>query len=148
MAEQLKEIRQSGVQIGVVVGGGYIPGTRRCQNTAALNAPLPIIWACWPSALNGLALQDALEKTGVQTASSPPSPCTKSPNPISAAVPCAIWKRSASSSFAAGTGNPYFTTDTAAALRAAEIGAQAIIKATNVRASTTAIRARIAMRSC
>ena len=83
--------------------------------------------------INALALQDALENVGV------PDPradrhrdAARSPSPTSAAAPCATWRRAASCIFAAGTGNPYFTTDTAAALRAIEIGADVILKATKV----------------
>ncbi len=65
-------------------------------------------------------------------ASSQPSPCRRLLNPTSAAVPCVTLKKGRVVIFGAGTGNPYFTTDTAASLRAMEINAQVILKGTKV----------------
>ena len=83
--------------------------------------------------INALALQDALEKARrARPACCPPSRCGRWPSPTSAGAPSATSRRAAWSIFAAGTGNPFFTTDTAGALRAVEIGAEAILKATKV----------------
>ena len=83
--------------------------------------------------INSLALQDALEKLGVSTrVHVGDRDAARSPSRTSAAARSATSRRAASSSSRAGTGNPYFTTDTAASLRAMEIGAEVIFKATKV----------------
>jgi len=132
MAEQLKEILRLGVQIGVVVGGGNIFRARTGTKHGGIERTTADYMGMLASVLNALALQDALEKTSVQTR-------VLSAFAIHEVAESYIRRRAVRHLekgriviFAAGTGNPYFTTDTAAALRAAEIGAQAIIKATNV----------------
>ena len=83
--------------------------------------------------INALALQDALEQHGRRDARPDRDrDARRSPSRSSGAARSAIWRKAASSIFAAGTGNPYFTTDTAAALRAMEIEADVILKATKV----------------
>ena len=80
--------------------------------------------------LNALALQDGLEKMGLPTRVHVGHRHARSaPSLTSAAAPCATCEKKRIVIFAAGTGNPYFTTDTAAALRALEIGAEAILMA-------------------
>lgn len=131
MARQIAESRALGTELAVVVGGGNIirglsasaRGTDR--TTADYMGMLATV-------INALALQDALEKEGVQTR-----------------VQTAIWMQELAEPyirrravrhlekgrvvvFAGGTGNPYFSTDTTAALRALEIGAEAILKGTQV----------------
>ena len=83
--------------------------------------------------MNALALQDALEALGrVRARACRRSASTRCARTTSAAARCATSKRAASSIFAAGTGNPFFTTDTAASLRAIEIDADVLLKATKV----------------
>jgi uridylate kinase len=132
MAEQLQEIHAQGVEIGVVVGGGNIFRARTGTRHAGIERTTADYMGMMASVLNALALQDALEKIGVQTR-------VLSAIAMHEVAESYIRRRAVRHLekgriviFAAGTGNPYFTTDTAAALRAAEIGAQAIIKATNV----------------
>lgn len=131
IARQIAEGRNMGTQLGVVVGGGNIIRglSASAQGTDRTTADYMGMLA---TVINALALQDALEKEGVQTR-----------------VQTAIWMQEVAEPyirrkairhleknrvviFAGGTGNPYFSTDTTAALRALEIGAEAILKATRV----------------
>jgi uridylate kinase len=131
LAEEIKEARQElGVEIAVVVGGGNIfrglAGSKRGMDRATAD-----YMGMLATTINALALQDALEAveqpTRVQTAIA-----------MSQIAEQYIRRRAMRHLekgrvviFAAGTGNPYFTTDTTAALRAAEIGAEAILKGTH-----------------
>jgi uridylate kinase len=130
IAEQIKEVIKKGVEIGIVVGGGNIwrgaiaeaEGMERA--TADYAGMLATI-------INALALQDALEKEGVVTR-------TQSALVVQAVAEPYIRRRAIRHLekgrvviFAAGTGNPYMTTDTAAALRAIEIGADILLMAKN-----------------
>src|SRR5918992_269588 len=131
IARQLAEALELGTELGVVVGGGNIIRglSASAQGTARTTADYMGMLA---TVINALALQDALEKEGVHTR-----------------VQTAIWMQEVAEPyirrrairhlekgrvviFAGGTGNPYFSTDTTAALRALEIGADAILKATRV----------------
>src|SRR3954468_3664696 len=131
MAEQIREVRELGVQVVVVVGGGNIfrglSGSERGIERATGD-----YMGMLATIINALALQDALEKLGV---------ATRVQSAISMAqVAEAFIRRRAVRHlekgrvviFAGGTGNPFFSTDTAAALRANEIGAEVILKATKV----------------
>ena len=82
--------------------------------------------------INGLALQDALEKLGVATRVQSAITWRRWRNPSSVGGPSAILEKGRVVIFGGGTGNPYFSTDTAAALRANEIGAEVVLKATKV----------------
>ncbi|MBM3824976.1 MAG: UMP kinase [Verrucomicrobia bacterium] len=131
MAAQIVEIKKLGVQIALVVGGGNIfrgvQGTTRGVERATGD-----YMGMLATAINGLALQDALEKMGEQTR-------VQSAISMAAVAEGFIRRRAIRHLekgriviFAGGTGNPYFSTDTAAALRANEIGAEVILKATKV----------------
>jgi uridylate kinase len=130
IAQQLKRIVASGTQVGIVVGGGNI-----WRGTAAEARGMDRATADYAGMLatmiNALALQDALEKEGVVTR-------TQSAIAIQAIAEPYIRRRAIRHLekgriviFAAGTGNPYMTTDTAAALRAIEIGADVLLMAKN-----------------
>jgi uridylate kinase len=131
MAQQIREVRGLGVQVVVVVGGGNIfrglSGSERGIERATGD-----YMGMLATIINALALQDALEKIGV---------ATRVQSAISMAqVAEAFIRRRAVRHlekgrvviFGGGTGNPYFSTDTAAALRANEIGAEVVLKATKV----------------
>jgi uridylate kinase len=131
MAEQIREVRDLGVQVVVVVGGGNIfrglSGSERGIERATGD-----YMGMLATIINALALQDSLEKIGV---------ATRVQSAISMAqVAEAFIRRRAVRHlekgrvviFGGGTGNPYFSTDTAAALRANEIGAEVVLKATKV----------------
>jgi uridylate kinase len=131
MAEQIREVRDLGVQIVVVVGGGNIfrglPGSERGIERATGD-----YMGMLATVINALALQDALEKLGVATR-------VQSAITMAQIAEAFIRRRAVRHLekgrvviFGGGTGNPYFSTDTAAALRANEIGAEVILKATKV----------------
>ncbi len=133
IAAQIKEIQRLGVQVGVVIGGGNIfRGTGVTASTQGIDRTTADYMGMLATIINALALQDALEKQGcftrVQTAIQ-----------MAALAEGYIRRRAIRHLekgrvviFAAGTGNPYFSTDTAAALRGIEVGAQAVFKATKV----------------
>jgi uridylate kinase len=131
LAEQIKEVRELGVDVAVVVGGGNIfrarTGTRRGFERATAD-----YMGMVASVLNALALQDALEHLDVDTRVQSAIEMREVAEPYIRRRAVRHLEKGRVVIFAAGTGNPYFTTDTAAALRAAEIGAQAILKGTNV----------------
>jgi uridylate kinase len=131
MAEQIREVRESGVQVVVVVGGGNIfrglSGSERGIDRATGD-----YMGMLATVINALALQDALEKLGVPTR-------VQSAITMSQVAEAFIRRRAERHLekgrvviFGGGTGNPFFSTDTAAALRANEIGAEVILKATKV----------------
>jgi len=132
MAGQLKDIFDCGVEIAVVVGGGNIFRARTGVKSGGIERTTADYMGMLASVLNGLALQDALEKIGVQTRVQTAITMNEVAEPYIRRRAVHHMENGRIVIFAAGTGNPYFTTDTAAALRAAEVGAQAIIKATNV----------------
>jgi len=131
MAEQICEVRNLGVQVVVVVGGGNIfrglTGSKRGIERATGD-----YMGMLATIINSLALQDALEKLGAPTR-------VQSAIAMSQIAESFIRRRAVRHLeknrvviFGGGTGNPYFSTDTAAALRANEIGAEVILKATKV----------------
>jgi len=131
MAEQIREVRELKVQVVVVVGGGNIfrglSGSERGIERATGD-----YMGMLATVINALALQDALEKIGVPTR-------VQSAITMSQVAESFIRRRAVRHLekgrvviFGGGTGNPYFSTDTAAALRANEIGAEVILKATKV----------------
>lgn len=132
MASQLKDIFDCGVEIAVVVGGGNIFRARTGVKSTGIERTTADYMGMLASVLNALALQDALEKIGVQTRVQTAITMNEVAEPYIRRRAVHHMENGRIVIFAAGTGNPYFTTDTAAALRAAEVGAQAIIKATNV----------------
>ncbi len=131
MTGEFREIHDLGVQTAVVIGGGNIfRGVK--ASTEGMNRAQADYMGMLATLINGLALQDALEKKEVPTR-------VMSALEIRHVAESYIRRRAMRHLekgrvviFAAGTGNPYFTTDTAAALRAAEIGAEIIMKATKV----------------
>ena len=131
VAEEIKAVHSVGTQIGVVIGGGNV-----IRGVAAASEGMDRANADYmgmlASIINALAMQDALEKLDLQTR-------VLSAVEISAVAELYIRRRAMRHLekgrvviFAGGTGNPYFTTDTAAALRGAEIHADAVLKATKV----------------
>jgi len=132
MAKELKEIHDLGVNIGLVIGGGNIFRARTGAKSGAIERTTADYMGMMASVLNALAMQDALEKIGIQTRVLSAIEMKEVAEPYIRRRAVRHLEKGRIVIFTAGTGNPYFTTDTAAALRAAEIGAQAIIKATNV----------------
>ena len=131
LADEIKKVYQKKIQISLVIGGGNI-----FRGTDAISVGIERTTADYMGMLgtliNSLALQNALEKKNIPTR-------VLSSIPVPAVCESYIRRRAINHLqkniviiFAAGTGNPYFTTDTAAALRASEISADIILKATNV----------------
>jgi uridylate kinase len=131
IANQIKEVAQASVQVACVVGGGNI-----WRGKAAAHANMDRSTADYmgmlATVINALALQDALEDIGVTTRVQTAISMHQVAEPYIRRRAIRHLEKGRVVIFAAGTGNPYFTTDTTAALRALEIGAEAILKATQV----------------
>jgi len=131
MAEQIREVRELGVQVVVVVGGGNIyrgmTGSERGIERATGD-----YMGMLATVINALALQDALEKLGVATRVQTAITMAQVAEPFIRRRAVRHLEKGRVVIFGGGTGNPYFSTDTAAALRANEIGAEVILKATKV----------------
>jgi len=131
MAEQIREVRNLGVQVVVVVGGGNIfrglSGSKRGIERATGD-----YMGMLATVINGLALQDALEKIGVPTRVQSAISMAQVAEPFIRRRAVRHLEKGRVVIFGGGTGNPYFSTDTAAALRANEIGAEVVLKATKV----------------
>jgi uridylate kinase len=132
ISEELAEVHASGCQIGIVIGGGNIfRGLKGSAN--GMDRTAADHMGMLATVINGIALQDGLEKAGVDTR-------VMSALEVKAVAEPYIRRRAVRHLekgrvviFVAGTGNPYFSTDTAAALRAMEIHADALCKATKVK---------------
>ena len=130
IAEQIKEVALGAVQIAIVVGGGNIWRGRSARST--MDRASADYMGMLATVINALALQDALEEAGVVTRVLSAISMHQVAEPYIRRRAIRHLEKGRVVIFAAGTGNPYFTTDTAAALRAVEIGAEAILKATQV----------------
>jgi uridylate kinase len=131
IAAQVAEVHRSGVQIGIVVGGGNIFRGLAAAARGMDRATGDYI-GMLATVMNALALQDAIEKAGVPTRVMSAIAMNEVAEPYIRRRAVRHLEKGRVIILAAGTGNPYFTTDTAAALRAVEIGAQVILKATKV----------------
>ena len=130
VAQQIKEVKESGVEVAIVVGGGNIWRGTEAEGEGMDRATADYA-GMLATLINALALQDALEREGIVTR-------TQSALPIQSVAEAYIRRRAMRHLekgrvviFAAGTGNPYMTTDTAAALRAIEIKADVLLMAKN-----------------
>jgi uridylate kinase len=130
-AEQLRDVRNLGVQLAVVVGGGNIIRGMTAASQGMDRATADYM-GMLASVLNALALQGALEQLGVETRVLTALEITQVAETYIRRRALRHLEKGRVVIFAGGTGNPYFTTDTAAALRAAEINADVILKATQV----------------
>jgi uridylate kinase len=131
IAREVKEVNDLGVQMAIVVGGGNIfRGTR--QKSLSIDRATGDYMGMLATVINGLALQDALEKQGVMTRLLSAIEMHEVAEPFIRRRAMRHLEKGRVVIFAAGTGNPYFSTDTAAALRAMEIKADVILKATRV----------------
>ncbi|MDD5747958.1 MAG: UMP kinase [Actinomycetota bacterium] len=131
VAAQLAEVHKMGVELACVVGGGNIfRGVQSSGNV--LDRATADFMGMLATVINALALQDALEKKGVYTRVQSAINMREVAEPFIRRRAIRHLEKGRIVLFAAGTGNPYFSTDTAAALRALEIGAEAILKATKV----------------
>jgi uridylate kinase len=130
-AEQLKDVHDLGCELALVVGGGNIyRGT--AGEADGIDRATGDYMGMLATVMNALALQDALEKLGVHTRVMSAIAMQQIAEPYIRRRATRHLEKGRVVIFASGTGNPYFTTDTAAGLRAMEIGAEVIFKATKV----------------
>ena len=131
MAAQIRQVKEHGVEVVIVVGGGNIfrglQGSERGIERATAD-----YMGMLGTVINALALQDALEKQGVATRVQSAIAMSQVAEPFIRRRAVRHLEKGRVVIFGGGTGNPYFSTDTTAALRAAEVGADVILKATKV----------------
>jgi len=131
IAREVREVKTLGVEIAIVIGGGNIfrgiPASSRGMDRASAD-----YMGMLATVMNGIALQDALEKIDVQTRVQTAIEMREVAEPYIRRKAIRHLEKGRVVIFAGGTGNPYFTTDTTASLRAMEIEAEVILKATKV----------------
>jgi uridylate kinase len=131
MAHQIAAVAADGVSIAVVVGGGNI-WRGKIHEEAGMERATADYMGMLATVINALALQDSLERIGIPSRVQTAIEMHQIAEPYIRRRAIRHLEKGRVVIFAAGTGNPYFTTDTTAALRAVEMGAQAIHKATKV----------------
>jgi len=131
IAEELKEVKELGVEIGIVIGGGNI--FRGISASArGMDRVSADYMGMLATVINAMALQDFLERDGIITRTLTAIRMEQLAEPYIRRRAIRHLEKGRIVIFAGGTGNPYFTTDTAAALRAIEIEADAVLKGTKV----------------
>lgn len=131
IASQVKEVKELDVQVAIIVGGGnFFRGL--AASARGMDRATADYIGMLATVMNSLALQDALERKGVFTRVQSAISMQEVAEPYIRRRAIRHLEKGRVVIFAAGTGNPYFSTDTAAALRALEIGAEVILKATKV----------------
>ena len=137
IAEEVKQVHDLGVEVAVVVGGGNIfRGV--AASTHGMDRSAADYMGMLATIMNSVALQDAFERAGVPTRVQTAIEMRQVAEPFILRRALRHLEKGRVVIFAAGTGNPYFTTDSAAVLRALEVGADAILKATKVEGIYTA----------
>jgi len=131
MAEEIGDVSRDGVSIAIVVGGGNI-WRGKVHEEAGMERATADYMGMLATVINALALQDALERIGVASRVQTAIAMHQIAEPYIRRRAIRHLEKGRVVIFAAGTGNPYFTTDTTAALRAVEVNADAILKATKV----------------
>ena len=131
IARRVKEVRELGVDVAIVIGGGNLWRGRVGQEMGMDQATADYM-GMLATVINALALMDALEKEGVLTRVMSAIEMRSVAEPYIRRRAIRHMEKGRVVIFGGGTGNPFFSTDTAAALRAKEIGAEALIKATKV----------------
>ena len=131
IAKEIKSVHNLGVQIAIVIGGGNLFRGEVASGLGMDRASADYM-GLLATVINGIALQDALENEGVVTRHVSAIDVKAVAEPFIRRRAIRHLEKGRIIIFTAGTGSPYFTTDTAAALRALEIGAQVILKATKV----------------
>lgn len=129
---ELKKAYDHGVQIGLVVGGGNIFRGLAGATKKGVDRTTGDFMGMLSTVVNGLALMDSLEKMGIPVRVQTAIPVKEIAEPFILRRAIRHLEKERLVIFVAGTGNPYFSTDTTAALRASEIGADIILKATKV----------------
>jgi len=132
IAEQVKDIKQLGVEVGIVIGGGNIVRGGEFYGKQGIDRSTADYMGMLATVINGMALQAAFEKQGMHTRLLTAIRMEELAEPYIRRRAMRHFEKGRIVIFVAGTGNPYFTTDTAAALRATEVNADVILKATKV----------------
>ncbi|MCK5081812.1 MAG: UMP kinase [Candidatus Omnitrophica bacterium] len=132
IALQIKDVRSLGVKIAVVIGGGNIFRGLEASVSQGMDRSIADYIGMLATVMNGLALQDALERIGVFTRVMTAIEMRKLAEPYIRRRAMRHLEKNRVVIFVGGTGNPYFTTDTAATLRASEMKCEAIFKGTQV----------------
>ncbi len=131
VASRIKEVREMGVEVAVVIGGGNVwRGKQGLEH--GMDRATADYMGMLATVMNALSVMDALERTGAYTRVMSAIEMRAIAEPYIRRRAIRHLEKGRVVIFSAGTGNPYFSTDTAAALRATEIGADALIKATKV----------------
>jgi uridylate kinase len=131
IAQEIKEVKNLGAEVAIVIGGGNIFRGIAASSKGMDRASADYM-GMLATVMNGIALQDALEKMDVQTRVQTAIEMREIAEPYIRRKAIRHLEKGRVVIFAGGTGNPYFTTDTTASLRAMEIGAEVILKATKV----------------
>lgn len=131
IAEEVAKAHAGGLEIGLVIGGGNI-FRGLSASAAGIERTTADYMGMLATIMNALAMQSALERIGLDTRVMSAIPMTTVCEPYIRRRASRHMERGRVVIFAAGTGNPFFTTDTAAALRAAEMGCDALLKGTKV----------------
>ena len=129
IVEQIKKVRDENVEIGIIIGGGNFWRGRQALNMEKSAADHMVMLA---TVMNSIALQDALEAHGIPTRVQTALTITRVAEPYILRKALHHFEKGRIVIFACGTGNPFFSTDTGAALRAAEINAEVLLLAKNV----------------
>jgi uridylate kinase len=131
ISQEIKEVKNLGVEIAIVIGGGNI-FRGMAASAKGMDRASADYMGMLATVMNGIALQDALEKINVHTRVQTAIEMREVAEPYIRRRAIRHLEKGRVVIFAGGTGNPYFTTDTTASLRAMEIGADVILKATKV----------------
>lgn len=131
-AAEVKKVAQLGMQVGIVIGGGNIFRGLDATQGGMQDRSQADYMGMLATVINGMALQAALEEQGVKTRLQSAIKMEQVAEPFIRRRAIRHLEKGRVVIFAAGTGNPYFTTDTAAVLRAVEIGADVVLKGTRV----------------
>ena len=132
VAQEVKTVVEMGVQVCLVIGGGNIFRGVSRRAASGMDRASGDYMGMLATVINSLAMQSALERQGLQTRVQSAIPMTTVCEPYIRRRAVRHMEKGRVVIFAAGTGNPFFTTDTAAALRAAEMGVDAMLKGTQV----------------
>jgi len=132
LSKELKAVHDMGVQVGLVVGGGNIFRGLSGAKKRGVDRTTGDFTGMLATVINSMALMDCLEKMGVEVRVQSAIPMKEVAEPFILRKAIRHMEKGRLVIFAAGTGNPYFSTDTTAALRASEVNAQIILKATKV----------------
>ncbi|MFA9373777.1 UMP kinase [Poseidonibacter sp.] len=132
IAEEIKELVDNGVQVGIVIGGGNIIRGVSAAADGVIKRTSGDYMGMIGTVINGIAMQEALEYKGLSARLQTAIKMEQIAEPFIVRKAVRHLEKGRVVIFGAGTGNPYFTTDTAATLRATEIGAALLIKATKV----------------